>query len=214
MPVRERKYAGMGPREIVVEGTPIPLKPEKDNRLLRNLTLDEFITAFNIYSNVITEQYPNRRNELARYLNRIMYISRTFGGFTFYQYHTEFSALAAQYFEKGILLDWGEGDRELFQKITAGKKANQCNLCFSFDHLSPMCHLAATKAPEVSLTQSYSLNKRKHVCQYHNTEKGCIKKQNCSYRHACSTCLSPKHVAYQCNRTAAVNRTPTTVTTA
>ena len=66
--ITERKYVESGTCEIKINDEIIPLKPCKDVRLSKNLTSQEFIQAFNIYTGVMCEVYPNRRDELAKYM--------------------------------------------------------------------------------------------------------------------------------------------------
>jgi hypothetical protein len=49
---------------------------DNDDRLKRNLTLDEFITAFGGYKEIMCSAFPNRAEELDAYLAYIIETAR------------------------------------------------------------------------------------------------------------------------------------------
>ena len=119
LPLKDRRYA-YAERDIQIGEEVLSLKPRKDNRLCKDLTISEFITAFNIYKRVLCSQYPNRRDELDEYLSFVIDISAKFPGFSFYHYHLQFSAKAAEYFQRGVRLDWASPDPTMLNRIVAG----------------------------------------------------------------------------------------------
>ena len=71
------------------------LRPlSSDPRLNRNLTLAEFITAFNKYRNIMCEVW-DRRQELDAYEAMVVGIASRIEGTSFYEYHKAFAARAA-----------------------------------------------------------------------------------------------------------------------
>ena len=68
------------------------LRPlSSDTRLNRNLTLSEFICAFNKYRNIMCEVW-DRRKELDAYVAIVVGIVSLIDGTAFYEYHRIFSA--------------------------------------------------------------------------------------------------------------------------
>ena len=193
LPARERSTF-VGSREINIGDETLVLKPLADNRLKRALTITEFIKAFNIYKNVICDQYPLRREELERYTSNMINVATTYPGFAFYDYHLEFSARAAHHLEHdNILLDWGVMDNRLLTQVTAGRKANTCSLCSGFDHTAQLCHLATTSNNIRKMD-----NSQKPVCKIFNSSTGCMYKDRCRFLHICSVCKSREHSAVEC----------------
>ena len=143
LPTRERGVFS-GTRDIKIGDETLTLKPLKDKRLTRSLTIQEFVKAFNIFKNILCQTFPQRRVEMDRYMSHIIDMATKFPGLAFYEYHLEFSARAAYYREHHqCLLDWGSLDDRLLTQVVAGRKANTCSLCSAFDHEANFCHLAA-----------------------------------------------------------------------
>jgi hypothetical protein len=138
------------PRELHIGEESLTIKPSADKRLTRALNLDEFSLAFNRYSEVLCEVYPDRRLELGRYHTQIIRMARQYGGTGFYEYHRQFSFKAAQYLlQQGIKIDWGIRDNELFMSIFTGQKVNSCDTCGNFSHTANFCPDTST-SPFVS----------------------------------------------------------------
>ena len=209
---------------IVVDQQAVPLKPIKDQRLARALTLPEFIKAFTIYRNVMCETYPHRREELDHYLRHIVQMATDFGGLMFYEYHRAFSARAAVLLlNHGIKVDWSRRDNDMYCKIFAGRRAIACNLCGSLLHGTGLCPLSTgqsgtgqtgrsttSTSKNSSEKRAFSDNGRKDVkgtdrvflggkeiCNNFNGARGCFA-SSCSYVHACSECKTSGHAASQC----------------
>lgn len=70
-------------------------KDKPDPRLNRKLSIEEFISAFGIYKNIMCEQFPHRRAELDLYERDVVEMSTRYGGSGFYEYHKQFSARSA-----------------------------------------------------------------------------------------------------------------------
>ena len=194
LPARERASHMAAPREIKIGDETLLLKPIKDNRLSRPLTIQEFIKAFNIFKNVVCEQFPNRRQELDKYMSSMIDIATKYPGFSFYEYHLDFSARAAFYLQHHqIMIDWSLIDERLLTHIVAGRKANACSLCHSLDHEATFCHLAAEKSsqPQDFQQQGYT------PCFKFNSPSGCPHR-TCRYAHICSTCRSFSHSKPDC----------------
>ncbi len=137
-------------RQFTLDEDTILLKPMSDNRLTRSLSIQEFITAFSVYRNVMCEAYPNRREELDSYLREIIEMSSRFGGTGFYDYHRAFSAKAASYLlNHRIKVDWSQRDTKLFTTIFSGQRPAGCRYCSSFMHTSDFCiHAQSTSCGE------------------------------------------------------------------
>ena len=114
---------------------------------MHDLTVDEFVRAFSMYKQVICEAYSTRREELDKYMAFVVSLAGAggFPGFTFYEYHLLFSAKVVKHFKLGVKVNWGERCPQIFSTVIAGKKANVCVLCQSYDHSTGFCALAADK---------------------------------------------------------------------
>ena len=118
-----------------VDGSHHLLRPlSSDPRLNRNLTLAEFIAAFNKYRNIMCEVW-DRRKELDAYEAIIVGIASRIEGTAFYEYHKAFSARAAALIQQhNVKLDWGVRDNGIFCSLFVGQTANVCSLCGSVAH--------------------------------------------------------------------------------
>ena len=150
-------------------------------------TAKECIT---IYKRVLCSRFPNRLQELDKYLSFIVDISTKFPGFLFYQYHVQFAAKAAEYLEQNIRVDWGSLDTVLLNTIVAGHKANACCLCQALDHTAHFCGLNADRPTTPRPPAAKSV---KSPCRYFQMDK-CFRNP-CKYDHVCSTCNSKYHKA-------------------
>lgn len=186
-------------RYVVTADDAIPLKPMKDNRLSRPLSIQDFIKAFTMYKNVMCEAYPIRRWELDMYLKTIVDFSTDFGGIMFYEYHKDFSARAAtMLLDYGIKIDWSKRDYDLFSKHFAGCRAHACSLCGSVTHKVAFCPMSADGSSSGSNTNNNNKKTRnqntnsnstfasndiagrvrsyvdgKEICNNYNSNKGC-----------------------------------------
>lgn len=202
-------------REIFISGSEaIPIKPRKDYRLTKSLTLPEFIKAFSTYRTVMTEGYPHRKEELDIYFNDVIEMASDFSGTIFYEYHKMFSARAAALLlNHGIKVDWSVRDNELYCKLFAGRRANACTLCSSMAHATDFCPLstgprgmkrnnvAATSRSDNTDIQGRprKFHAGTEVCNNFNTPKGCTRYM-CKFAHICSTCKSGEHSLPECSR--------------
>lgn len=64
-------------------------KDKPDPRLYRMLSIEEFISAFGTYKNIMCEQFPHRRAELDLYERDVVDMSTRYGGSAFYEYHKQ-----------------------------------------------------------------------------------------------------------------------------
>lgn len=125
-------------RQIEADGTVITVKA-KDARLQRDLSLQEFIEAFNMFKNIICG-IEDRRVELDNYLQDIIDMAVKFKGNTFYEYHKAFAKKAAAIKQiKGLTIDWAVRDEKLYNTICLGKPIHTCSHCGSSLHISEMC---------------------------------------------------------------------------
>ena len=193
LPARERQYASPTPRDIKIGEEVLTLKPMKDPRLTKFLTIQEFVKSFNVYKKVMCSHYPNRHHELDSYANNIIDISTKFLGFVFYEYHLEFSARAAHLLEtQHIRLDWGIVDDAMLNRLIAGRKANSCALCNAFDHQTRFCPLLLETTTKLTDTTQ----RDRGACYNFNSTRGCTRFK-CAYPHIYSRCKS-KHSVVHC----------------
>lgn len=136
-------------KQINADGSVLLFKP-KDARLQRDLSLSEFIEAFNIYKNVICES-NDRRVEFDMYLQDIIDMAMKYKGTTFYDYHKAFAKKVAAIKEtRGLIVDWSVRDEKLYSTVCTGKQVNMCGLCSSTFHITEMCPKSASKFPTFS----------------------------------------------------------------
>ena len=184
------------PRTIEVGGQSIELKPLKDHRLYRMLTLSEFVRAFSIYRDELCESFPHKRKEFDAYMSFIVGLSQQFGGGVFYNYHLKFSKKAAYYTNVlNVNVDWSKPDDGIRNEVTSGKRINSCGLCGSIEHDAHFCQLASSSKPHDKREQVSKTWK----CKSFNSPKGCTFKQ-CKYDHSCMICESPHHSSGQCKK--------------
>ena len=152
-------YTERAPREMQLGETTISLKPLSDSRLEKPLAIHEFIVAFNIYVDIITEVYPNRRTELDAYLSDMIKMASRYPGFRYYEYHNAFSEKASQYLqEKGIKIFWGARDQVLFTEYFSGQTPASCKVCQSIGHATRFCPLSLQGSRNQSAPFAYGAN--------------------------------------------------------
>ncbi|CAG2214500.1 unnamed protein product [Mytilus edulis] len=111
----------------------------RDPRLQRNLSIQEFLEAFNIYKNIICEK-QDRRIEFDMYIQDIIDISARYKGPVFYEYHKAFAnKVAAIKLTHGKVVDWSIRDEKLYSSITSGQIIKECETCGSLGHLTAVC---------------------------------------------------------------------------
>ncbi|CAG2220367.1 unnamed protein product [Mytilus edulis] len=107
----------------------------RDPRLQRNLSIQEFLEAFNIYKNIICEK-QDRRIEFDMYIQDVIDISARYKGPVFYEYHKAFAnKVAAIKLTHGKVVDWSIRDEKLYSSITSGQIIKECETCGSLGHL-------------------------------------------------------------------------------
>lgn len=201
-----------------------------DPRLHTSLSLGEFITAFGKYRNIMCDVYPQRRKELDDYERNIVDIATRYSGSLFYEYHKAFSARAAALLEqKGIKVDWGIRDNNLYCSILAGHRGSTCSYCSSTDHLSNFCPVSSSKGPSTN-NQGFNNNNqsfrrrntsatstgkptrnttdvRGRLRVFHRSQEICnnfntdagCKHSGCSHLHVCLSCKKD-HPQTQCGK--------------
>ena len=134
-------------------------------------------------------------------------------GFAFYDYHRSFSARAATLLVNyNVRVDWSKRDSNIFMAVTAGYKANACNLCRSTSHSTDFCSQLSNVSRQYGSSTPTGANattdKRgrqrvkfqgREMCNNYNTPDGC-QRSNCSYLHACLRCHSSNHGKDKCNQ--------------
>ncbi|CAG2227746.1 unnamed protein product [Mytilus edulis] len=130
-------------QQIEADGSILLLKP-KDHRLQRDLSIHEYIEAFNIYKNIVCE-FEDRRVELDMFLQDIIEMATKFKGNLFYEYHKAFAKkVAAIKLTKGLTVDWSIRDEKLYSSVCLGRAINTCGVCGSSLHSTEMCNLSDT----------------------------------------------------------------------
>ena len=82
---------------------------ENDERVIRQLSLDEFIVAFDRYKKIMCSTYPNRSAELDAYLAHIIETANIWPD-RFYEYHQLFSnKCACMLLQHNFNIDWSQG---------------------------------------------------------------------------------------------------------
>ena len=202
-------------RHLIMGNELLPLKPLSDPRTSRALTIQEFIKAFSIYTNVMCRAYPQRRAELDAYMTNIVEMSSRFAGLPFYDYHRSFSARAsALLLNDNIKLDWSKLDTKLYCAIFAGQRASTCTLCNSSLHMTAFCPANVSGAASrqyhnnnqnTQNTQSRDHTSRerffhedKEICNLYNSGIGMCHWLNCKYAHICKACKKPGHGFSEC----------------
>jgi hypothetical protein len=196
-------------RHVVLGDEVVALKPMVDTRLSRPLTIQEFVTAFSIYRQVMCEAFPQRRAALDKYLRDVIGMAGSFPGLGFYEYHKQFAACAATWLlNYNTLVDWGVRDNNLYVSIFSGQKAVTCALCQSASHATHFCHLSATssKAKNGDIAGGTLPNGGadilgrpkvtiggQEVCNDFNVERGCARGPKCKYMHRCKRCHRMGH---------------------
>jgi hypothetical protein len=176
-------------RTIEIGGESINLKPLKDSRLTRMLTVPEFIRAFGIYREEVCQVSPERRHELDSYMDYVVNLSHSYDGGVFYNYHLKFSKKAAYYkTQLNVDIDWSQPDSGIRNDCTSGKKARACGLCDSLDHATHFCHLAASP---------HKTGNTNDICYRFNSAKGCLLPK-CNFQHICKACNSKQHGSTTC----------------
>jgi hypothetical protein len=139
-------YKETAPREMQLGESTISLKPLADARLDKPLPIHEFVVAFTIYMDIVTEAFPSRRAELNTYLADIIKMANRYPGLRFYDYHNAFSQKAAQYLtERGVKIDWSCRDQSLFVEYFSGLTPNSCAVCNSIGHATRFCPQQASE---------------------------------------------------------------------
>ncbi|CAG2199079.1 unnamed protein product [Mytilus edulis] len=113
----------------------------RDPRLQRNLSIQEFLEAFNIYKNIICEK-QDRRIEFDMYIQDIIDISARYKGPVVYEYHKAFANKVAAIkltHGKVTVVDWSIRDEKLYSSITSGQIIKECETCGSLGHLTAVC---------------------------------------------------------------------------
>ena len=165
---------------------------KQDKRLDIVLNLGEFIQAFGIFKNIMCSAYPQRRPELDLYERDIIDMATRYPGNRFYDYHRQFSLLAASHLNfNNVLVDWSVRNNTLFCNLFANAKAQSCSSCGSTLHQTGFCHLTGSGSDKRSDTDHYGRRKMYHegreICNNFNGSKGCFA-QKCRHVHVCLEC--------------------------
>ncbi|CAC5398407.1 unnamed protein product [Mytilus coruscus] len=190
-------------QQIEADGSILLLKP-KDHRLQRDLSIHEYIEAFNIYKNIVCE-FEDRRVELDMFLQDIIEMATKFKGNIFYEYHKAFAKkVAAIKSTKGLTVDWSIRDEKLYSSVCLGRAISTCGVCGSSLHSTEMCYLSDTsqgknyhsqqkRIPTTPYSKPQSVDidpygrpklfhKWKEICNYY-LAGNCYRGSACRYAH-------------------------------
>ena len=147
-------------RIIDNQGNHVVIK-SNDPRMMRNLTIDEFRTAFTKYIQVACDKDEpqgdtSRLAEFVKYMDFISSLSTQFGGSYFYDYHNLFSKKAEQLEAKGHPVDWAGMDTKSYLKIFSGLRSNLCDHCNSATHETKLCPMTANSSSSMVQPQVWS----------------------------------------------------------
>ena len=201
-------------------GITVHFHNEEDPRLLKKLSITEFITIFGKYKRVMCTKYPERRVELDRYEANIVDLSNVYGH-KFYDYHCQFSARAASALrDSNIKVDWSVRDLSLMQMVMGNCKTNECQHCQSTMHLTVFCpkrnefhnsrlNHATNPSPKPFKQQDSNVDRHgrvrkflgnKEICNNFNHNNKCYRKE-CIYSHICAKCHGTTHGEIACKST-------------
>ncbi|XP_071060142.1 uncharacterized protein [Pseudochaenichthys georgianus] len=141
-------------KAIATGGSITAVFKSADPRLLKDLSIGQFLVAFSIFRDVLCTVYPGRRAELDAYLAMIGDLHLKYGKLVFYQYHKSFSSKAALHLaHSNIRLDWSVLDTELLVMATGGQQVVSCISCGAQGHTSPLCPSVPLSGSSVFPTQ-------------------------------------------------------------
>ena len=191
--------------DVYEENTNISLchQVKPDHRLNRSLNIGEFIQAFGIYKSIMCSTFPSRRMELDLYERDIVDMASKYPGKGFYEYHKQFSLIAASQLKyNNILVDWSVRNNTLFCNILANVRPHTCETCDSTLHTTGFC----PNSQAISMEDRKEYNKRKlgnnetdshgrkriyfkgrEICNNFNGDRGCSSSR-CNNWHICSDC--------------------------
>lgn len=109
-----------------------------DPRLQRNLSFGEFVIAFGIYSDILCQTFPDRREELDLYLDMLADFSQRYGGTLFYN----ITSPSQQNLLPSLhctTLDWFITDCELLLRHFGGHRTLVCPVHSSHGHSVAFC---------------------------------------------------------------------------
>lgn len=183
-------------------------KDKDDYRLKRNLTKTEFLTSFRKYQRIMSQVFPNRREELDMYEANIIDIFNVYGE-RFYEYHKLFSLKSANALAiHQIKVDCSVRDRDLIQLIAS--RARFCAICSEVSHDTKFC--PSYQMSDITPPDNTDQHGRKRtsytgqeICNNFNSSGHC-NRSNCPYQHVCIQCKSKDHSVVTCNQS---NKTKT-----
>ncbi|XP_010774836.1 uncharacterized protein [Notothenia coriiceps] len=147
-------------KAIATGGSITAVFKSADPRLLKDLSIGQFLVAFSIFRDVLCAVYPERRVDSDAYLAVIGDLHIKYGKSVYYQYHKSFSSKAALHLAHcNIRLDWSVLDTELLVMATGGQQVVSCISCGAQGHTSPLCPSVPLSGSSVFPTQYSGNNK-------------------------------------------------------
>ena len=198
------------------------LRPlSSDPCLNHNLTLAEFITAFNKYRNIMCEEW-DRRQGLDAYEATVVGIASRIEGTSFYEYHKAFAARAAALIvQHNMKIDWACGIMECSARylwVKPQRYVRYVAVWHTYVIFVPWWRAANHRHNHVN-TYRGSLPGRpnqthtstdiqgrprvsvgqREVCNHFNSDRGCPRK-DCKFLPSCLKCRGP-HASVVCPST-------------
>ena len=144
--------------------------------------LPVWLEAWSVYCALICDTQPARAVSLIRYQLCIIQAAKRYRWAAVCQYDEEFRRKLAH--SPGM--QWDVVDQDLYTRCFTGQALVLCPLCKRLGHTANTCTSRDQRKP--GTTQP--------ACELHN--KGRCNFRNCRYRHVCSSCGAPDHVATRC----------------
>lgn len=176
-------------------------KPDK--RLQKSLNIGEFIQAFGIYKNIMCQAYPQRRQELDLYERDIIDMATRYPGNGFYEYHRQFSLMAASHLKyNNILIDWSVRNNTLFCNLFANARPQSCATCNSTLHSTGFCPVTDKVRDKRNGDMDFYGRRRefhegREICNNFNGFRGCHIPR-CKNAHICISCRGD-HSKHNCS---------------
>ena len=140
----------------------------------QDLTINQWLTAFNCYMDVYVQKFPNQMSGLLAYMNLIRDLERSCGMQAFNYYDRSFRA-----HRQSQDLPWGRMQTEIWNKA----------ILFAFPKNQTQTSGKSNVAP------AFKGGNRKFCFQF-NSAQGCTRQQ-CQFNHVCSFCFK-KHSRVNC----------------
>lgn len=149
-----------------------------------DLSISQWLTAFNCYMDVYVQKFPNETSSLLAYMNLIRDLERSCGTQAFNYYDRSFRA-----HRQSQNLPWGQMHSEIWNKSVLLSLSNQ----------------SSQTVGRYNASTNFRGGNRKFCFQF-NSGQGCLRRQ-CRFTHLCNFCYK-KHSRNDCYALKNQNRVP------